>query len=154
VQVLGPSGDGRSVDIVGVIEHAFASAPWERSTSAAAIGQLLDDLVTRRPAWMHDAACAEHDPALFHPAKGEPTEPAKAICRGCLVRDECYAFVLEVEPAGQRHGVWAATTTVQRAKGMTLAEVDAAAAASAALDERRRAEWAAMRAREPAVQAG
>lgn len=36
-----------------------------------------------------NALCAEVDPALFFPGKGEPAEPAKQICRRCGVRELC-----------------------------------------------------------------
>jgi hypothetical protein len=55
---------------------------------------VLADLV-RRPGWMRDAACREHPSVTWHPDRGEPTEPAKAICRGCLVRVQCLAYALD-----------------------------------------------------------
>ena len=39
--------------------------------------------------WHQDAACRGLDPALFFPDKGEDTAPAKAVCQGCDVREEC-----------------------------------------------------------------
>ena len=81
----------------------------------AAIRPALDDLLaalTRRPAWMRDAACREHDPALWFPERGAPTAPAKAICGACLVRTECVDYALEL---GERHGVWGALSGPERA---------------------------------------
>lgn len=39
--------------------------------------------------WHQEAACRGLDPALFFPDKGEDTAPAKAVCQGCDVREEC-----------------------------------------------------------------
>lgn len=63
--------------------------------------------LTRRPAWMADAACAEPDVPLsdFFPRSGdnEAIARAKAVCERCLVAEECGAYALE---NGLRHGVW------------------------------------------------
>lgn len=62
---------------------------------------LLDLLV--RPAWMRDALCREFPLVNFHPERGEPVEPAKAICRRCLVIAECGAYAVG---EGIGHGIW------------------------------------------------
>ncbi len=43
----------------------------------------------QRPAWHDLARCAETDPEMFFPEKGESTRPAKRVCAGCEVRTEC-----------------------------------------------------------------
>lgn len=47
-----------------------------------------------RPGWFDDAACRGLDPELFFPERGEPTKPAKTICRTCRVREECLEYAL------------------------------------------------------------
>ena len=61
------------------------------------------DVGGSRPDWMRDALCREHPEVEFHPGRGEPTEPAKAICSSCLCRRECLDFALDT---GEEHGVW------------------------------------------------
>jgi WhiB family transcriptional regulator, redox-sensing transcriptional regulator len=53
--------------------------------------------------WKDRARCAETDPDLFFPGKGESTRAAKFICAGCEVRAECLAYALG---NGEQHGVW------------------------------------------------
>jgi len=61
---------------------------------------------------MADAACAEHPELRFVSSRGESTEPLKAVCRRCLVLDECLAFALADESL---QGVWGGTSTRERA---------------------------------------
>lgn len=62
----------------------------------------LADLVAR-PRWMRDAACREHPDVNFFPDRGESTGPAKMVCRGCLVLEECRQWAL-ADP-GPPHGI-------------------------------------------------
>lgn len=39
--------------------------------------------------WLADAACKGLDPSLFVIDRGTPAAPAKKVCAGCTVRDEC-----------------------------------------------------------------
>ena len=55
-------------------------------------------------AWQDAALCAQADPDLFFPEKGESSRPAQRVCRACEVRAECLDYALS---AGDRlHGVW------------------------------------------------
>jgi WhiB family redox-sensing transcriptional regulator len=63
-----------------------------------------------RPAWMADAACREHPEVNFFPGRGRAAESAKAVCRACLVREECLAYALEHHLVG----VWGGTTERER----------------------------------------
>lgn len=69
------------------------------------------------PAWMRDAACLEVDDetaaSFFPEGKGATSAPAKAVCRGCLVREECLAYALD---EGIAHGVWGGLGWHERAK--------------------------------------
>src|SRR4051794_37084007 len=77
-------------------------------------GPTLDDLAAliRPPAWHADAACREHPEVSWFPERGEPTTAAKAICAGCLVKEECAAYALEHEDA--LDGIWASTSPRER----------------------------------------
>ena len=80
------------------------------SSSDVDLANLLANIIGR-PSWHRDAACAEYPVEVFFPDRGEPTEPAKAICARCLVAEDCAAFALErIDLAG----VWAGTSQRQR----------------------------------------
>jgi WhiB family redox-sensing transcriptional regulator len=65
-----------------------------------------------KPAWQRDALCPEYPPEWWFPGRGEPTEPARAVCSRCLVATECgrYAEAQGVD----LHGIWAGTSNRQR----------------------------------------
>ena len=62
-------------------------------------------------AWQLDAACRNVDPDLFFPERGEPSDPAKAVCMGCPVIDACLAYAMRNHPL---QGVWGGTSDKQR----------------------------------------
>ena len=62
-------------------------------------------------AWRDDAACRGVGPDIFFPDHGEPTPESDALCRGCLVRDECLAYAL-ADP--ELRGTWAGTSERHR----------------------------------------
>jgi WhiB family redox-sensing transcriptional regulator len=69
-----------------------------------------------RPSWMDIAACrgsgVDFVPKAPRGTNG-PTpaqEAALAVCRGCLVVEECLAYALE----GGEAGVWGGTTEAER----------------------------------------
>lgn len=67
------------------------------------------ELLDSRPAWHADAACLEHPEVDFFPSgRGDD---AKAVCAGCLVRDECLAAALV---RGEHDGIWGGTSERQR----------------------------------------
>ncbi|MFD5080495.1 WhiB family transcriptional regulator [Streptomyces sp. NPDC058371] len=66
--------------------------------------------------WRAAAACRTVDPDLFFPIGA--TGPAllqileaKAVCRGCAVREECLEWALDT---GQSIGVWGGTSENER----------------------------------------
>lgn len=63
--------------------------------------------------WVGDARCAEVDPDIFFPSKGEVpiADLARTVCGGCPVADECLSFALRTD---QRYGIWGGLTTRQR----------------------------------------
>jgi len=69
----------------------------------------LGDLLERRPAWHRQAACRGEGPATWFPGQGGDTEPAREVCAGCPVAEECHA-------AGsmERFGIWGGMSNRQR----------------------------------------
>ncbi|GGM85141.1 hypothetical protein GCM10012275_64860 [Longimycelium tulufanense] len=65
------------------------------------------------PRWRETAICSQVDPELFFPEKGGSTQPAKRICKGCPLRDQCLAWALEHD---ERYGVWGGLSEMQRRK--------------------------------------
>lgn len=64
-------------------------------------------------AWMQKALCAQTDPELFFPDKGDWAKAfrAKVVCQRCEVKSECLAYALE---RSELVGVWGGTTPEQR----------------------------------------
>lgn len=64
------------------------------------------------PPWMRDALCSEPDyvDLPFFPERGQTPAPAKAVCVGCLVRQDCldYAVTLDLP------GIWGGTSEGER----------------------------------------
>ncbi|MDA8313969.1 MAG: WhiB family transcriptional regulator [Actinomycetota bacterium] len=77
----------------------------------AAVASLLGELRAFRADWIEQANCRGVDPELFFPARGEPTRDAKALCKGCVVREECLDYALA---HGERWGIWGGTTERDR----------------------------------------
>lgn len=63
--------------------------------------------------WMLDAPC-NGKIELFFPERGQPTEPAKKICRSCEYQEECYEYAMT--PVAEKFGIWAATSERERRK--------------------------------------
>lgn len=87
-----------------VLRRLMAARPFE--------GVEPFDLRWSPPAWHELAACRSHPEVTFFPATGQPTAPAKALCAGCPVRQECLADALR-DP--HRAGVWGGTAPRERA---------------------------------------
>lgn len=63
------------------------------------------------PAWRQRAACRGVDPDIFYPVTDEDAEQAKAICRGCSVREACLEWAIETR---EKDGVWGGATERER----------------------------------------
>ncbi len=68
--------------------------------------------------WLHRAACADEDTALFYDHDRETNEgrllrvtTAKAICEGCPVRRECLNTALAND---EPYGIWGGYTAPER----------------------------------------
>lgn len=62
--------------------------------------------------WVGQAVCAQTDPEIFHPVKGNSARPAKRICAGCPVRAECLEYALRHHDTG----VWGGFSDRERGK--------------------------------------
>jgi hypothetical protein len=54
------------------------------------------------PWWHKLGRCAETDPDLFFPNKGEPSDAAEAICNTCPVKNTCLVAAIDTK---EQHGV-------------------------------------------------
>ena len=61
--------------------------------------------------WTKKALCAEIDPEIFFPEKGDKTAYVKQICKACDVRAECLEYSLQ---NNERFGVWGGMTEPDR----------------------------------------
>jgi WhiB family redox-sensing transcriptional regulator len=68
-------------------------------------------LTGRMPKFRDRAVCAEVDPEMFFPDKGQSPRAAKKICLGCESRTQCLEWALS---RGEEFGVWGGTTPTER----------------------------------------
>ena len=59
------------------------------------------------------AACRGMDPAIFITERGQSTSPAKEVCSGCAVREECLVHAVVTR---EKQGVWGGLSERQRKK--------------------------------------
>ncbi|HEX9683332.1 MAG TPA: WhiB family transcriptional regulator [Acidimicrobiales bacterium] len=63
--------------------------------------------------WQQYSNCLGVDPDLFFPERGASTREAKAVCQGCVVRDECLDFAIT---NGEKFGIWGGRSERERRK--------------------------------------
>ncbi len=63
------------------------------------------------PDWQSKANCLGVDPDLFFPERGASTREAKAVCRGCVVREDCLEYALA---NGEKFGIWGGMSERER----------------------------------------
>ena len=61
--------------------------------------------------WQMQANCLGVDPDLFFPERGASTKEAKAVCRGCQVREDCLEYALA---NGEKFGIWGGLSERER----------------------------------------
>jgi len=61
--------------------------------------------------WAARGACIGLDPALFFPERGMPVDNARAVCRGCEVRQECLDYAID---NSERFGIWGGLSEKER----------------------------------------
>ena len=79
--------------------------------SIAAFGAVLVHIERDRPDWHLDALCQEYPDISWFVDRGHSTEPAKAVCRRCAVRQEC---LMSTADDPEVSGVWGGTTVGER----------------------------------------
>ena len=109
----GSADVSRASRIMGAVRvtpaNPLHSFPFWASTTAADWEAFTEGL--RPPAWQRDAACLEHPEVEFFPDRGVSTAAAKAVCAGCLVREDCLAYALD---NGIKHGIFGGTSERER----------------------------------------
>lgn len=73
--------------------------------------QLTQPPLTEDVSWRQDALCAQTDPDVFFPERGQSLRPARRICGRCAVRSHCLTYALDT---GQTFGIWGGLTAPQR----------------------------------------
>ncbi len=61
--------------------------------------------------WQMYANCLGVDPDLFFPERGASTKEAKAVCKGCVVREDCLEYALA---NGEKFGIWGGLSERER----------------------------------------
>ncbi len=61
--------------------------------------------------WQERALCAQTDPEIFYPEKGQSTREAKRVCAACEVRPQCLDYALTI---GDRYGVFGGLSERER----------------------------------------
>jgi WhiB family redox-sensing transcriptional regulator len=84
----------------------------------------MDDLISillRRAddenPWRQRSACAGLDAEIFFPGRGESSAPAKQVCAGCPVSEECLEWALA---SGEKFGVWGGKSERERRRLRTV----------------------------------
>jgi WhiB family transcriptional regulator, redox-sensing transcriptional regulator len=115
VFVLGGPNRRHTPEVV-VVAVPVAPNPFFHALMIGAECLEVADLVDP-PRWHADALCREHPEVDWFPTRGESTEPAKAICRRCLVKTECATWAYgRLDEAG----VWGGTSAGDRAQARRL----------------------------------
>lgn len=94
--------------------YRFDTGETERAARLREMRQHLSTkLLTYAEPWMADAICAQTDPEVFYPERGESIADAKRICLGCPVRETCLEWALEHK---ERFGVFGGKSERERRK--------------------------------------
>ncbi len=67
--------------------------------------------VETEESWQLYANCLGVDPDLFFPERGASTKEAKAVCRACVVREDCLEYALE---NSEKFGIWGGLSERER----------------------------------------
>ena len=69
------------------------------------------EVVGEAESWQMFANCLGVDPDLFFPERGASTKEAKAVCQGCVVREDCLEYALA---NGEKVGIWGGLSERER----------------------------------------
>jgi WhiB family transcriptional regulator, redox-sensing transcriptional regulator len=92
-----------------VAQPVVTISPIASSLAALVAAHRSADRGERR--WQENANCLGVDPDLFFPERGASTREAKAVCRGCEVREECLEYALR---HGEKFGIWGGLSERER----------------------------------------
>jgi WhiB family redox-sensing transcriptional regulator len=92
---------------------SLAESSRRRDNVPESVRRLTDLFFQPAPAWQVQAACRGCDPELWYMDRGESTTEAKAICRGCVVREECLEFAVTQK---EKFGIWGGLSERERRK--------------------------------------
>ena len=70
-----------------------------------------DAIEAPQGSWWDHANCLGVEPDLFFPERGASTREAKAVCRGCVVSDECLEYALG---NSEKFGIWGGLSERER----------------------------------------
>lgn len=90
---------------------AFLALENHMDTDTLKTARYLAQLPSEPGDWRDLALCAEVDPELFFPDKGESSHPAKRVCASCAVRAECLQEALDRR---EWFGVWGGLSERER----------------------------------------
>lgn len=71
----------------------------------------MDGELIEPEGWQLLANCLGVDPDLFFPERGASTKEAKAVCQGCVVREECLEYAIA---HGEKFGIWGGLSERER----------------------------------------
>lgn len=107
----GISQDSARNKSLSIIEPK-SDAVFTRDNSS--LRDMLELMGIKRPGWQKDGSCNEHDPTIFFPDKGKMSNrAAKAICKSCLVKDDCLEYALA---DASIQGIWGGTGFRERGR--------------------------------------
>jgi len=72
--------------------------------------------------WMNDRSCAGKQELFFNETHPKTVRAAREICASCVVKTQCLDHAL----SNREVGIWAGTTTNQRAKMLRLSKKESA----------------------------
>lgn len=71
----------------------------------------LTAVETEQLTWQRLANCLGVDPDLFFPERGASTREAKAVCRACVVREDCLEYAIV---NSEKFGIWGGLSERER----------------------------------------
>jgi WhiB family redox-sensing transcriptional regulator len=89
------------------------SQPGETMTEATETAVEIGIGAESEESWQLYANCLGVDPDLFFPERGASTKEAKAVCRACVVREDCLEYALE---NSEKFGIWGGLSERERRK--------------------------------------
>lgn len=73
--------------------------------------ELVEEMPSEEESWQAFANCLGVEPDLFFPERGASTTEAKAVCEGCVVKNDCLEYALA---NGEKFGIWGGTSERER----------------------------------------